>query len=275
MFKKINLYIKKFIYFFLRDFLIWKSYKLQALLGILSGFLGLIQFGLIGKFISGGNYFPMIEKYGGDIITYFITGSVFLSFTSLALTSFKNIIRQEQLMGTIEYLLLSKTSLWEVFMTTLLSRFIFNILNTTLIFLFLIYIFQVKIFINIFLSFLILSLTMIVLSGIGIMSAGFIMIFKKGDPINWIYSFLAGIFSGIYFPIEILPNWLQVVSKFLPTTYAMDSLRKSLIINATFEDIKINVLILIIMSIFLLPTGIIFFKHAFNKARYEGTLIQY
>jgi len=138
----IIIFFKKLYYFLSKDILIWKSYKLQALIGVFSGFFGLIKFGLIGRFISGGNYFPMIEKYNGDIIIYFITGTVFMSFTSLALSSFKSVIRQEQVMGTIEYLLLSKTKLWEVFIFTILSRFLFALLNTTITFLFLIYIFQ-------------------------------------------------------------------------------------------------------------------------------------
>nr|WP_240739236.1 hypothetical protein [Marinitoga lauensis] len=57
--------IKKFLYFLTRDILIWKSYKTQAVLGILSGFLGLLQFGFMGRFIAQGNYFPMIELYDG------------------------------------------------------------------------------------------------------------------------------------------------------------------------------------------------------------------
>jgi len=141
----IIIFFKKLYYFLSKDILIWKSYKLQALIGVFSGFFGLIKFGLIGRFISGGNYFPMIEKYNGDIIIYFITGTVFMSFTSLALSSFKSVIRQEQVMGTIEYLLLSKTKLWEVFIFTILSRFLFALLNTTITFLFLIYIFQSEI----------------------------------------------------------------------------------------------------------------------------------
>ncbi|WP_129408288.1 ABC transporter permease [Marinitoga lauensis] len=265
----------KFINYITRDILIWKSYKTQAVLGILSGFLGLLQFGFMGRFIAQDNYFPMIEQYGGNILAYFISGSVFMSYTTLSLTTFKSVIRQEQVMGTIEYLLLSETPLWEVFIYTIFSKLVFTILNTGIVFIFLIYTFDVEIKMNIIASIILLIITMISLSGIGLLSAGFIVITKKGDPISWIYSFLTGMFSGIYYPVEILPKWLRGISYILPTTYAMDGLRKTLIKGYSLYQIKEDIIILIIMTIIILPIGIYWFKNSFDKARKYGTISQY
>lgn len=178
-------------------------------------------------------------------------------------------------MGTIEYLLLSETPLWEVFIYTIFSKLIFTILNTGIVFVFLIYTFDVEIKMNIISSIILLIITMISLSGIGLLSAGFIVITKKGDPVSWVYSFLTGMFSGIYYPVEILPKWLRGISYILPTTYAMDGLRKTLINGYSLYQIKEDIIILIIMTIIILPIGMYWFKNSFDKARKYGTISQY
>jgi ABC-2 type transport system permease protein len=267
--------IYKFCYFFRRDIAIWLSYRVQLVLGFLSGFVGIIQFGLIGKFIAGGNYFPMIEKYGGDVLAYFITGTVFMSYTNLALSTFKASIQREQSMGTLEYLLLSETPFWELFTFNFLSSFMFTSINIIIMFFALVWLFSVHITPNIFATFVVLIVTMFPLSGIGLLSAAMVVVTKRGDPIGWIYSTTAGIFSGIYFPVEILPTWIRPVSYFLPTTFGMDLSRKTLIKGYTLTQIKDGLLILIVMGILLLPLGIIVFQTNLRKAQKEGTLVWY
>ena len=245
------------------------------MLGFFSGFVGIIQFGLIGKFIAGGNYFPLIEKYGGDILSYFITGSVFMSYTNLALSTFKTSIQREQNMGTLEYLLLSRTSFWQLFIFNFLSDFLFTTLNILLIFFALVLLFSVEVKVNVFSAFLVLIVVTFSLLGIGLLSAAMILVTKKGDPVGWVYFTLAGLFSGIYYPIEILPTFLRKISYFLPTTYGMDLLRKTLLKKYGISQIKEGLLIMLLMGLILVPLGICLFSKNFNKARKDGTLAWY
>ncbi|QTA38010.1 ABC transporter permease [Thermosipho ferrireducens] len=270
----IKFFLKLFS-FIKRDIIIWFSYRTQFILGFLSGFVGIIQFGLIGKFIAGGNYFPLIEKYGGDILAYFITGSVFMSYTNLALSTFKTSIQREQNMGTLEYFLLSETPFWQLFIFNFLSKFLFTTINIIIMFFALVWFFSVEINPNIFSALLVLIVVMLPLSGIGLLSAAMILITKRGDPIGWIYFTLSGLFSGIYYPIEIMPFPLRGVSYLLPTTYGMDLLRKTLLKGYDIIKIKEGLLIILTMGLIIAPLGIWLFNTNFNKARKDGTLTWY
>jgi ABC-2 type transport system permease protein len=56
---------------------------------------------------------------------------------------------------------------------------------------------------------LILVLTIICFGSIGIISASFIMVLKRGDPINMFFMSTSELFGGVLFPISILPEWLR------------------------------------------------------------------
>jgi ABC-2 type transport system permease protein len=61
----------------------------------------------------------------------------------------------------------------------------------------------------------------------------------------------------------------------LPTTYALDALRLALIKNASTASIAPQLTILIILSLFTLPLGLLAVRLGFNQARRTGSLAQY
>ena len=63
---------------------------------------------------------------------------------------------------------------------------------------------------------------------LGIIFAGVKVLAKSGDPILPLYSIAAQIFSGVYFPIEVLPGWLRPFSYLIPHTYVIAALRRVL-----------------------------------------------
>nr|WP_231556056.1 ABC transporter permease [Thermotoga neapolitana] len=265
----------KTLYFIRKDILIWLSYRTQLVLGLLSGFVGIVQFGFIGKFIAQGNYFPLIERYGGDILAYFITGSVFMSYTNLALMTFKGVIQREQSMGTLEYILLSKTPLWQLFLFSFVSSFFFTTLNITLIFLGLVYLFSVHITPNFLEALVVLFTVMLPLMGIGLLSASIVLVTKRGDPVGWLYTTLSGLFSGIYFPVEILPDWIRPVSYLIPSTYGIDLLRRVLMRGEHLSSVSEGLVLLAATGTVLISAGIVAFKRSFNQARLRGSLSWY
>lgn len=268
-------FLKKLWIFIKRGFITNFSYRTYAILGIASMLIGVLRFGFMANFLQQGNTFPMLEPYGGDLMAFLITGTMYMSYVSVALDSFRNSIRSEQSMGTLEYLLMSNTPLWQLLIFNGINSFIWTTINVGVIFLFLVLIFDIQMTINIILSLFILILSIICISGIGLMSAGVIMVTKMGDPISWIFSTLSGLVSGVLYPISILPAWLRSFSYFLPPTYALSALRKSLLTGATFMDVKNEIIILIIMSLLTIPLGLLVFRLGFNKARETGSLIEY
>ena len=82
--------------------------------------------------------------------------------------------------------------------------------------------------------------------------------------------FLLAPLGCIYYPIEILPNFFQIIAKALPLVYIFDEARNILLNDhINYENLKkaylLNLLYLII--------GIILFYLSFLRARVKGTLI--
>ena len=122
---------------------------------------------------------------------------------------------------------------------------------------------------------LILVMTIISFSSIGIISASFVMIFKKGDPVTWLISLFSAFFGGVYFPVAILPKTLQIVSHLLPMTYALRALRYALLRGYAFNKFAYDMGVLLIFCIVFFPLSLLIFKYAVKKAKIKGSLAHY
>ncbi len=251
------------------------SYRTAMVLGIVGGFVGLLQFSFMGRFLEDGNSFPALDQYGGNLLAYLIIGSAFTSFVGVSLHSFQGTIRSEQQMGTLEYLLLSNTRLEFVLTYSGLISFLQAVVNVALLLLIVIFVFGIPMDVNLPAAGVAIILTITSLSGIGLMSAGVIIVTKVGDPITWGFTTLTGLLSGVLFPIEYLPKWLQMVSWTLPTTHALHALRMSLIQSATMGEISQQLTMLLVMWLVTLPAGFLAVRYGFDRARKAGTLAHY
>lgn len=268
MLYKIYLFIK-------RSIITMFSYKTGLVLGILGGFIGLLQFSFMGSFLSDGNSFPALQMYGGNLLAYLIIGSAFTSFVGVSLNSFQQTIRSEQQMGTLEYLLLSNTRIESILTISGFTSFLSAIINVAILLSVVVFVFDIPLSINIGGAFLAIILTVLSLSGIGLMSAGIIIITKVGDPITWAFTTLTGLLSGVLFPVEYLPWYLKAISSVLPTTHALTALRLTLINGAGINTIMPQLLFLAILTLITIPLGFLILRIGFNQARRVGSLAQY
>ena len=103
-----------------------------------------------------------------------------------------------------------------------------------------------------------------------IVTSGLIRFGPSFENIAWASLFFLAPLGCIYYPIEILPTWLQLVAKFLPLVHLFEEMRSILI-----EDI-VNyyaVLKACIISLIYFIVGIIIFFWSYNGAKIRGTLI--
>lgn len=71
--------------------------------------------------------------------------------------------------------------------------------------------------------------------------------------------------SGLLFPMEQLPTWLQYVGKALPLYYAADALRKVIVLSANLSQIYSNVVVLIVYSLVTLGVAVPIFNKAMTR----------
>jgi ABC-type uncharacterized transport system permease subunit len=86
-------------------------------------------------------------------------------------------------------------------------------------------------------------------------------------------------FAGALFPLQLLQNYpvLSVASQLMPYTYALDAMRRSLILGATVanQEILLDLAILAAYAVILLPLGLWSFRIGFDRIRSEGTTSVY
>ena len=86
----------------------------------------------------------------------------------------------------------------------------------------------------------------------------------------WSSLFLLAPLGCVYYPLSILPEWLQYVSKFLPLVYIFEEARSILINNViNFENIFKALLLNLLYFVF----AVIVFYFSFYGARKKGTLV--
>jgi ABC-2 type transport system permease protein len=248
------------------------SYKLALLLSILTMAVSLLQFGLLGVFLQQGNSFPAITQYGGNILAFLITGTVFTSFVGVALSSFSSFVQSEQKMGTLEHLLVSRTPLVHLMVYAGVTSFVSTVVSAAGILAILAALFGVPLEVNLLGVVVSLLLLVFALLGVGLASAGILLVSKRGDPITWVLTTLTGLISGVLYPVSIFPEWLQMIAWLLPTTQALHALRLSLTAAADLTMLSAPLSALATWGFISLPLGILTLRWGLATARQQGSL---
>lgn len=262
----------KLLAFLKRDFLSEVSYRVSFLFGIAGIFFSLTAFYFISKMID-----PKTEGLAGmEPFPWLLVGLAFQYYFSTALYSFSGKIRNEQLLGTLEAMLVSPTPTSIVIFSSAAWDFTYGALRVLVYLLFAKLVFGVMLYSTSLGALLVgVLLTLLSSAGLGILSASFILYFKRGDPINFFLSGLTTLFGTVFFPIEKLPVWIRWVSDYLPVTSSLKIVRGALLQGKPFRDLEGEMLRLAVLTLILLPLGLLLSRVAIRKAKREGTLVQY
>jgi ABC-2 type transport system permease protein len=122
---------------------------------------------------------------------------------------------------------------------------------------------------------LVLLFSIAIFVAFGVLSASAIVWLKKGDPVTWVLGGMGSILGGAYFPIDVMPGWMQKISYVIPIRYSLDALRSTMLKGASLVSVARPIEVLLGMAVFLLPASAAVFAATVRKGRREGTLAQY
>ena len=118
--------------------------------------------------------------------------------------------------------------------------------------------------------------------GIGLMAAVLpVMSTENGAQATNIIQAIFLLISGVYYPVSVLPAWLQPISYLSPATYALEACRKILGTNGTGTEIQAGVGlsgvlpelgILVVFGLVTIPLGLWVFSLAETWAKRTGKL---
>lgn len=260
--------------FLVRDFLQEMSYRTNFIMQWVGVLASLTVWYFLGSFFAR---FPQLaESLGGmDYFSYSVVGIAFLRYLSNMNSTFASKVRQEQVAGTLEAMLVTPNAT----PTLVLMSSAYQMLSSTLwilAWLLLGRLFGASFHLPALLpAALMLVLVMVSFAGVGILSAGMVIYFKRGDPVTWLLASGSTLLGGIFFPVSILPEGAQMLARLLPITHAVEGFRELIVRGAGFAEIWPNLQYLLIFTAIILPLGTGLFYLAVRRARVEGTLIQY
>ncbi|MDD5044337.1 MAG: ABC transporter permease [Candidatus Omnitrophica bacterium] len=258
-----------------KDFLNEISYKFSFFFNIFGVIVSLLTYFFIDK-LFGSAVTSGLEEFGVNYFAYVLLSMAFFSYIGVGIGSFSSRIQSEQMQGTLESLLITPTKTYIILLSMGLWNLIFATLDVLIYVAAGIFLFKIDFSqINILATFVVLVLTIASFSSLGVLSASFIIVFKRGNPVGWIINNLEGLLGGVYFPVSVMPGFLQFLAKFLPITYAVRAMQLAVYKGYTLAQIKNECLFLLFFSILLMPLSIYSFKYALNRARKDGSLAQY
>ena len=254
-----------------RDYQIRASYRLALFLDLFFGVLDLILYYFISKTFEGASTASLQgapSYFAFALVGIAITVVITAATTGLALR-----VREEQLTGTLEALMAQPLSPTELAIGLCALPFLFATSRVA------IYLIVAGLLFG--LSFpdaswpgfaLMMVVTGCAMSGIGVAAGAVVLVVKRGQSLTSVIVFGMSLLGGAFFPISVLPDWLQAVGKVVPTRFAFDGLRAALYRGSGWED---DALALGLFSLIFLPIAVWLFKQALLAARRSGSLTQY
>jgi ABC-2 type transport system permease protein len=268
----VSLLLRRVRAFVVRDFQMAVSYRLEFFLRIMTILIVVTTFYFISKIFTGG---ATSFSQWRDPLAAWVTGLAVLNYFMTGFSSLANAIRSEQMQGTLESVLLSPISVPTLLVSSSAWDFVQATFNSSLYLFFGWLFFDVHYQGSFLLALLFLILTTLVLACIGILSASFAMVFKRGDPFGILLGTGSALFSGVFFPTQMLGSGFGTISRLLPPTYGLDGIRRVLIEGQGLIEVREPLITLLVFLAVLLPFSLWVFGRAVRRAKREGSLIQY
>jgi ABC-2 type transport system permease protein len=264
--------LAKFWAFLVRDFRSDVSYRFAFVLQFGGMFFAVATFFYVSRMID-----PATAGLDGVApFPWLLVGIAFQLYFSTALYSFAEKVRTEQVLGTLEAMLVSPTPTSVIIFSSTAWDFTWAGLRLVLYLLCAVFVFGVKLNLTSPLALAVgIGLTLVSSAGIGMLSASFILYFKRGDPVNFLLLMSTTFFGNVIIPSKVLPHPIQWISDWFPMSWSLQVVRGTLLRGDSFRDVAGPLERLAILTAVLIPAGLLGAHIAIRKAKHEGSLVQY
>ncbi len=253
-----------------RDLHVYLSYRTRLVSQVLTALFSLTLFYYVSRLVHVDG-FRSPDAYFGFVV-------VGISLISVLYSSFAipELVRQELIAGTFDRLLLSPfggiRSVIAMSLFPLAYSFVLATITLTLACV----IFGLQLdWSTAPLAIPVMFLVLLSFLPFGILFASLTVVVKQGNVgTTWVIALLS-IVGGLYFPVSLLPGWVQTVSRLQPFTAATTLLRHLLVNSPLGEAPETSLLKLAGFAAVLLPGAILILARAIGFGQRRGTIIEY
>jgi len=235
--------------------------------------LDLIYWPSVQVFLWGfiSKFFTMSSSYYSNTVGIILTAAILYDFLFRSSISYNMMFLEEIWSRNFTNLFIAPIKISEIIAALTITAIFRTLIGLVPAVLVAIPLFGVSIFkLGIPLIFILIALYIFGISLGLLVTAGLLRFGPSFENIAWASLFFLAPLGCIYYPIEVLPNVLQIIAKGLPLVHIFEEMR-NILINQTVNSLEIIKSILISITYFFL--GVVIFYIAYHGAKKKGTLI--
>jgi ABC-2 type transport system permease protein len=181
------------------------------------------------------------------------------------MTGLPHAISYEKDTGTLDGMLVAPINRLSIILGKVMAQTIRGLIQGAIIVMLAVVLFGVVIHGSILLVVALLLLTVFSFVGLGILITSFTGREETATMVMMTLMFPMMFLSGVFFPIQQMPAFMQSIAHLLPLTYAAQALRKVMVLGAGFDAVSTEILILFAFGLVLLAVAVPMFKKAMNR----------
>jgi len=237
-------------------------------------FVWTVAYTLTIVFIAKG-----IEAGGGkidvnEVTTILLVGAVVWAYLGIIFEVLTETVAWERWEGTIEYTFMAPLSRPIHLFGMGLFAIVYGVIRAIMLFAVVALFFHLQLAnANFAAALVVLVVASISFIGIGMMTAVLPLISpEKGTQLGFVAQGILLVVSGVYYPVSVLPEWMQWLAKISPATYALDGIRNAIINGADISAMWPDIWPLILIGVVSVPLGLEVFRRGERYAKRHGKL---
>lgn len=253
-----------------RDLYVFLSYRTRIVSQVLTSVFSITLFYYVSKLVHVNGFGTHQSYFGFVVVGIALVGIMYSCF------SIPELVRQELIAGTFDRLLLSPFGAIRSVIAMTLFPLLYSFALAALTLGLACVMFGLRLhWSTVPLSVPAIGLALLAFLPFGLLFAALTVSIKQGAiGTSWVIA-LISIVGGLYFPITLLPHWVQTAAKMQPFTPATDVLRHLLVDSPQSTSIGGALIRLVAFAAVLLPLSIFALSSAIRVGQQRGTIIEY
>ena len=226
---------------------------------------------------AGALSISLIGAQAGDprLLLTLMVGAIFWNYLSVVFSWIAETIQIERWEGTLEYTMMAPVHRSTHLLGSVAYAMVYGLIHTAAILVAMVLFFPeigaARADATTVVTFMVLGSFSFV--GIAMLAAILPLLYvERGAQMTFVLQSVLLLVSGVYYSIDVLPGWMQVVSRLSPATYAIDGVRRGLIDGVPVSALIGDAWPLVVMGIVLIPAGLWAFGRAERYAKRTGRL---
>jgi ABC-2 type transport system permease protein len=209
-----------------------------------------------------------------DLVLYLGIGTVVWAYLRAVFANVGEMVAWERWEGTIEYTMMAPITRLAHMLGVSLFSIIYGLARSALLLGVLSLFFSVDLSnANLGGAALILLVGSVSFLGFGIMAAVLPLLFpERGEEMTFVISSILLLVSGVYYPISVLPDWMEPIATISPATYVLAGMRAALLEGTPTLALGPAILPILVLGALSIPIGIVVFGWGERYAKRTGRL---